>query len=180
MTDPKATRRLAPTPTWLIYGLLVAEGLLWLSERFQWFSFNEKKGWTVLICVALVGVTMLVMLVWFVLAFVCRWRFQFSIRSLLVLVVAVALPCSWLTVELKKARERHAAVEKWEEAGCVTLYKIKERGAEPAAPAWLRRLTGNEFFADAIPTRPGQSSDSGISHRQLLIDGWTRGSILGP
>ena len=27
------------------------------------------------------------------------WRLQFSIRSLLALVVAVAIPCSWLTVE---------------------------------------------------------------------------------
>ena len=25
-----------PTPAWLVLGLLVVEGLLWLSERFQW------------------------------------------------------------------------------------------------------------------------------------------------
>ena len=31
-----------------------------------------------------------------------RWRFQFSIRSLLVLTVAVAVPCSWLAVEVKE------------------------------------------------------------------------------
>ena len=49
MTDPTLTRRFRPTPTWLIFGLLVVEGLLWLSERYRWFWFNEKKGWTVLI-----------------------------------------------------------------------------------------------------------------------------------
>ena len=38
-------------------------------------------------------------------------RFQFSLRSLLVLVVVVAVPCSWLAVEMKKAREQKEAVE---------------------------------------------------------------------
>ena len=91
-------------------GLLVVEGLLWLSERYRWFWFNEKKGWTVLIAVAVVGVTMLVMLLWFIASLLFRWRFQFSIRSLLVLTVAVAVPCSWLAVEMKAARkEREAA-----------------------------------------------------------------------
>ena len=35
MTAPTPTRRpFRPTPAWLIYGLLVVEGLLWLSERY--------------------------------------------------------------------------------------------------------------------------------------------------
>ncbi len=56
MTDPITTRRsFRPTLAWLIYGLLVVEGLLWLSEQYRWFWFNEKKNWTVLIGVA-VGV----------------------------------------------------------------------------------------------------------------------------
>ena len=109
MTDPTPTRRFSPTPAWLIFGLLVVEGLLWLSERYQWFWFNEKKGWTVLIAVAVVGVAMLVMLLWFIVSLLFRWRFQFSIRSLLVLTVAVAMPCSWLGVEMKKAREQRNA-----------------------------------------------------------------------
>ena len=37
MTDPIPTRRrFVPTPSWLIFGLLVVEGLLWLSERYRW------------------------------------------------------------------------------------------------------------------------------------------------
>ena len=42
-----------------------------------------------LIAVAVVGGAMLVMLLWFIVSLVFRWRFQFSIRSLLVLTVAV-------------------------------------------------------------------------------------------
>ena len=44
MTDPTPQRRPFLTPSWLIYGLLVVEGLLWLSERYRWFWFNERKG----------------------------------------------------------------------------------------------------------------------------------------
>ena len=39
----------------VVFGLLVVEGVLWLSERFQWFAFNHHKSWTVLIAVAAVG-----------------------------------------------------------------------------------------------------------------------------
>ncbi len=75
MTDPTPTRRsFYPTPAWLIYGLVVVEGLLWLFERYRWFWFNEKKGWTALIAVVVVGVTTLVMPGWFVVGLVCRWR----------------------------------------------------------------------------------------------------------
>ena len=65
MTGPTPTRRFCPTPAWLICGLLVVEGLLWLSEWYQWSWFNEKKGRTVLIGVAMVGVVLLLMLLWF-------------------------------------------------------------------------------------------------------------------
>ncbi len=59
--NPTYRRSFHPTPAWLIYGLLVVEGLLWLPERYRWFWFNEKKNLTVLIAVASVGVLMLVM-----------------------------------------------------------------------------------------------------------------------
>jgi hypothetical protein len=59
------TRCTRPTPAWLIYGLLVVEGLHWLSERYRWFWFNERKGWTVLVAVSSVGVTMLIISAWF-------------------------------------------------------------------------------------------------------------------
>ncbi len=48
-------RWLRPTPDRLVIGLLIVEGLLWLSERFQWFPFNHHKGYTVLVTVATVA-----------------------------------------------------------------------------------------------------------------------------
>ena len=99
MTTPSLKRRiLYPTPGWLVTLSLAVTGMLFLSERFQWFPFNTHKGWTVLIAVAGVGVVLLALPLWFVIALVLRRQFQFLSRTLLVLVVAVALPFSWLGV----------------------------------------------------------------------------------
>jgi len=78
--------------------LLVVECLLWLSERFGWLGWH--KGYAVPTAVASLGFAMLVMLLWFAVAVVFRRRFQFSIGSLLILVVVVAVPCSWMTVTM--------------------------------------------------------------------------------
>jgi len=137
------------TPDRLIGGLLVLEGLLLLSEHFRWFAFNQHKGWTVLIAVASVGVTMLLMLLWFVASLVLRWRFQFSIRSLLVLTVAVAILCSWLSVEMKEARKQKEAVEAIGALKGGILYDWQISGSgktKPTGPAWLRNVVGDDFF----------------------------------
>ena len=158
MTDPTPTRRFSPTPAWLIFGLLVVEGLLWLSERYQWFWFNERKGWTVLIAMAVVGLAVILMLLWFITSLLFRSRFQFSIRSLLVLVVAVALPCSWLAVKMKAAREQKRTIEMLMSSGCNVFYgSIDERGnldLTKSMPSlycqeWLDDLLGWDFFVTA-------------------------------
>ncbi len=188
MTDPKPQRRFCPSPAWLIYGLLVVEGLLWLSERFGWFWFNEKKGWTVLIGVASVGVVMLVMLGWFVVSLVFRWRFQFSIRSLLMLTIAVAIPCSWMAVEMKKAREQREAVEEIVKCGGTVFYDyhLNASGnlvlnARPPGPSWLLNVLGDDFSTNVVwvgcdlpPSDGIQVPDVELEH----LEGWTQLQIL--
>ncbi len=145
MTDPKPKRRsFYPMPSWLVLGLLAATGVLFLSERFRWFAFNQHKGWTVLIAVASVGVTLGLMVLWLVIALIFRLPFQFSIRSLLVLVVAVALPCSWLAAEMKKASEQQVAVDEIRRLGGRIEY-----GRDETAVA-LIRLLGDDFFNNAV------------------------------
>ena len=184
MTDPTPPRRsFCPTPAWLIYGLLVVECLLWLSDRYRWFGFNEHKGWTVLIAVAAVGVAMLLILGWFIASLLFRWRFQFSIRSLLVLVVAVAVPCSWLGVEMKKAKEQRKALEESERLGGYLRYDYEATwlgfailNPGPPGPVWLRTLLGNDFFAVAVlinlgfthVTDAGMPNTKGFGHLQGL------------
>ena len=145
------------TPDRFLIGLLGVEGILWLSERFGWVPFNEKKGYTVLIAVAAVGVTIMLMLLWFAASLLLRWRFQFSLRSLLALVVTVAIACSWLTVKLREAKQQREVREAiWAALGD-SYYDFEFDGyqfvntAEAPAPAWLRDLLGGvDFFADVV------------------------------
>ena len=179
MTDP-TQRRFCPTPIWLIYGLLVVEGLLWLSEQYGWF--NEKKGWTVLIAVAVVGVAMLLMLLWFLASLLFRSRFQFSIRSLLVLTVAIAVPCRWMAVEIKAAREQTAAFAPVKQMGGWVAYDweceangdylLNHLQARDPAPTWLRDLMGDAFFGSPkwVTLDGGHVTDAGLAHIEGLSE----------
>ncbi len=101
MPTAELQSRFRLTPGHCLLALLAVEFLLFLSQWFRWLP----KGWPVLIAVAAVGVVMLGMLVWLAAALIFRWRFQFSIRSLLVMAVVVAVPCSWFSAELRTARQ---------------------------------------------------------------------------
>ena len=144
------------TPGRLIAGLLAVEGFLWLSQHFAWFAFNRHKGWTVLIAVAAVGAVLAVMLVWWLAAAVFRLRFQFSIRSLLVVALAVALPSSWLAAEMRKAKTQKEAVAEIVKLGGTVSYdwQVPQHNPSPAprppGAAWLRAIVGEDFFADVV------------------------------
>jgi hypothetical protein len=156
---PLKLRWYQPTPGRLLIVLLAVEGALLLAERFQWFAFNRDKGWTVLIAIAGVLVAMGLLFLWFVLALCFRWRFQFSLRSLLALAVVVAIPFSWLAVEMKKAREQREAVEAIREQRGFVIYDYHVEGIPSYSgpemralpgPIWLRRILGDDFFSTVL------------------------------
>ena len=152
-----------PTPGHFLVLLLAVEATLFLSE--QWFP----KGWAVLIAVAAVGVFLIGMLLWFVLALLFRWRFQFSIRSLLLLTVAVAIPFSWLAVEVKRAREQREAVEAIGTLGGRTGFGREECDlsgkVKLPVPLWLRNVLGDDFFLSiqSVSFRGTQVRDEDIA-----------------
>ena len=108
--------------------------LLWLSERFGWLGWH--KGYAVLTGVAAVGVAMLGMFAWFGAALVFRRRFQFSLRSLLAMVVVVALPFSWLAACIKDAKTQRIAVEAIESAGGEAYFYDRKTGRQFHYPTW--------------------------------------------
>ena len=118
-------------------------GFLILSERFEWFAFNRHKGWTVLVCLAMVGAAFVLMFLWFLAALLFRLRFQFSLLTLLLLPVVVAISCGWLATEMKQARKQR---ERWKR---------------------LRRLVGRflMIISSIFPTIPYQVSQQ-VPHRQ--------------
>ncbi len=140
------------TPDRVVIVLLAVECVLWLSDRLHCPAWH--KGYAVLTGMATVGLAMAAVLVWFAGAFVCRWQFQFSIRSLLLLVVVVALPCSWFATEMKRARcQDEAAREIGRLDGWVAyFYDANDPWSVLQAPApnWLSGLLGNDFFGDVV------------------------------
>jgi hypothetical protein len=164
------------TPGRFVIGLLVVEVLLWLSERIGWLGWH--KGYAVLTCVVLVGGAICLMLFWFVAALIFRWRSQFSLRSLLLSAVVVALPCSWMAVEIRAARNQQETVELVRRRGGFITYdyqldafgnlesarvppvdygRRRHLRAEdlmgpgvPYGPRWLHSVLGDDFFASVV------------------------------
>ena len=103
--EPKL-RRYRLTPDRLVTGLLAVEAFLLLSAWFLWWPFNRHPDWAVLSAAAAIGLTLLLMLLWFAAALLLRWRFQYSLRSLLLLVTVCAVACSWLAVTVQNGERR--------------------------------------------------------------------------
>jgi Leucine-rich repeat (LRR) protein len=143
---------------------LAVEGFLWLSDQLNWFAFNHHKGWTALIAVAAVGVTMLLLALWFAASLLFRWRFQFSIRSLLAAVVVVAIPCSWLATEMEEAKEQ------WKAADAIEDLDGTVKWDEPAASRWLRNLLGDYYFSSVVKVDffSAPADDAAMAHVEKL------------
>jgi hypothetical protein len=166
------------TPDRLVIGLLAVEGLLLLCDWFGCFA----KGWAVVTAVATIGAAMLLMGLWFIVSLVLRRRFQFCIRSLLLLTAAVAIACSWLKVVRQqmwgRLREQQDAWEKIEKAGGrVTPCYINVAsgyyfpcGAR-SEPHWLSELLP-DLFGKVVIVRLdcSDASDAGLEHLKELPD----------
>ncbi len=142
MSDPAPKpRSYRPALDRLLIGLLVVECLLWLPEWFHWFPFGYGKGWTVLIAVAVAAATVLLFLLGLIASLLFRGRFQFGIRSLFLLTILVAIPCSWFAVEVRLvAREQEIGAELGKLGVAVGWSPF------PSGPAWLQGLLGEDFF----------------------------------
>ena len=148
-SEPKH-RWFRPKPGWLVIFSLAVTGVLFLSERFQWFGFNHAQGLDGADCCGERGGGLLLMLVWWLAALVCRLRFQFSISSLLVLALAVALPSSWLAVELKKAGNQTKALQEIKKFGGLVAWDALQRKPHPQVVERLRSVLGDDFFANPM------------------------------
>jgi hypothetical protein len=84
-----------------------------------------------------------------------RW-FQFSLRSLMIVVAVVAVPCAWLGHKIEQKRRQRDAIEAIRRIGGRVEfgYQLDSNGAQlagdrqPPGALWLRKLLGDDFFAD--------------------------------
>jgi hypothetical protein len=154
------------TPGSVLAVLFLLEGVLWLSERFCWFPFNMHPGWTVLIAIAVMAAAVVGMLLWFAASLIFRWRFQFGIRFMLAGVAMVAVLCSWMSVEMKAAREQKAVVDIMDSHHIGYEYETEDADLEdpfgnpPQEPDWLHELLGFDFFGHVYAV--SASGDDGL------------------
>jgi hypothetical protein len=115
------------------------------------------------------------MLLWFLVALLFRLRFQFSIRTMLVLTFAVTLPFSWLAVEMKNAMEQKDAVAAIEKGGGGYEYDWRFDAAsgdyaadpQPPVPDWLWQPLGIDFFSEVVRASYISSLDRQLVNPEL-------------
>jgi hypothetical protein len=142
------------TPDRFVLGLLAVELLLRLSDWQGWFPFYGSQGWGVLTTIAVVACALPLLPTWFVASLIFRWRFQYGIRSLLLLAVVVAIPCSWLATEVQQARlQRDSANYVWANGGMIS-YQVGTTSSwgRPwlSHPDWLTARFGVDFFVPVV------------------------------
>lgn len=196
MTEP--ARSSAPTtrnPRWyvptldrVLLALLLLEGLLYLSDRFDWFAFNRLKGWTVLITVVTVASVLLLVAIWTLISWIIsRWTrrapYQFGLRSVLLLVPVIAVACGWLASSMRQAQKAKFASHALARSGG-DVQLGRSQPWEPLHPVpppkRLLELLGDEFFAPITIVSVKKDSDlpwlTDLSEVEgLLLDG----SLLG-
>ena len=102
-----------------------------------------------------------------------RW-YQYSLRSLFVLMTLFALVCSWYAYEMQKAAKRRAAIAEIEKLGGEVQYYDPSDPATPGKPprwfSWLRQLHGDEHLGNAVGVFfwNTQTTDAGLEHLKDL------------
>jgi hypothetical protein len=154
MLNPHKRGFLTFTVGRFVIALLFFEAALLLLERLRLSAGDQHKGWAVLVALAAWFLGVVGILLACLASRVLRWRLQFTLRSLLTLVVGGAIPCSWLATELQTAARQKEAVEAIRaSAGSVTYERESVGdetilGHEARAPQWLRSILGDDFFTN--------------------------------
>jgi hypothetical protein len=86
-----------------------------------------------------------------------RRRYQYSLRSLLMLVTLCAFLCSWLAVKIEQGKRQNAAVDALRAKGFTITYDYEvDRDGKPLpnpvlnVPQWLRGWLGDDCFATVV------------------------------
>ena len=103
-----------------------------------------------------------------------RW-YQYSLRSLFVLMTLVACACSWYAYEMNEATKRRAAIEEIEKLrGSVYYYDFSRsgEGKPPGRLSWLRTLHGDEHLGKAVRVDllGVKITDTGLANLSVLTD----------
>jgi Leucine-rich repeat (LRR) protein len=100
-----------------------------------------------------------------------RCWLQFSLRTMLVLVLVCSIPCAWVACKVKQAREQRDAVEAIQKAGGQVSYDYGR--ADASRTNSLQDLLGRDFFFDVSGVYLNGTGVSAELLREAREDGQT-------
>ena len=137
----------------------------WCSTAYcaQLTIVSGWKGWPPIFACGVVAVAFFVALTWQVCSFFLRWRFQYSVRSLFALVLLVAAPCAWLSIEIRDAKRQQQAVATIRQNGGEVAYDYEIAHRRANGGRLLTRVLGPDFFNRVVLAK----IEGGVSLTQL-------------
>lgn len=135
-----------PTPPAFVFIVLAMQGVLFLSEQYHWFWFNERNGYTVLIAVAATAAALLLIACAFAISALFKSKGTFGLATLLLMVPVIAIPCGWLAREMELARIKRVFIQQAQNKRRAAV--DVERRSD--VPVWLTKTFGEEFFFGEI------------------------------
>ena len=105
-----------------------------------------------------------------------RW-FQYSLRTLLLVMLLASIGMSWFAVEIQKAKRRKEAVEAIKRLGGGVTYDYEVDAllrpiprAKPPGPTWLQDLLGVDFLAAVadVGLHGPEVTDAALEHLEKL------------
>jgi hypothetical protein len=107
-----------------------------------------------------------------------RW-YQYSLRTLMLLVLLIAIGMSWFTVKLSQARQQREIVKQLKTPGLGVYYdyEVNEGGMRkdideiPFVPVWLINLLGKDFFTNVVAVETidvNNANDTTLEHIKEL------------
>ncbi len=154
---PKPKRRWFRLTSYrFLIGLLVAQVLLLLAERYSLFGLGQGSGWKVLLVMGPVGLAVLSGLFRFGMSLNSNRRFQFKLRTLAVSMLLIGVGFGWLGQKVHQARRHREAIR--------------------AAGAWRVRfdyeMLGHDLgdMVSARPTFGTRPGDVELEQLQGLVD----------
>jgi hypothetical protein len=150
----RKTRWYKPTVGKFLLALVASQVVLYLSQYYKWFWFNQFSGHTVVITVAATAIGLLLIAGVVVLG----RKAQFTLATLLLMAPVMAIPCGWLVREMNQAQRQAQIV-----AGCEP-YRLNYNTTSPDAAVrrWFEPIFGRELFVEVSELLTDQADDADL------------------
>ncbi|MCY2990028.1 MAG: hypothetical protein NTY19_19465 [Planctomycetota bacterium] len=95
-----------------------------------------------------------------------RW-FQFSLRTMLIVMLLAGSGMGWFAHRLKQASRQREAVAAIQKLGGAVAYDCELRGEGAPGPVWLRQRLGDDFFTNVTWVNLGRTQVAAETMEQL-------------